>query len=102
MQASKPQDLQGHSTSWRPMRANGAVLIQRPADLRPRRSQRSRLSPKVGKEANVPVLKPSGRKNSLLLIKGVSVSLFVLVRPLLTECEAHPHLGGQAALLSLI
>ena len=75
VKAGKSQDL--HLTSWRPMRANGAVSVRRwrletqemlmfPSEFNSR------------KKASVLVQNLSGRKN--FVIQG-KVSLFVLFRP---------------------
>ena len=63
MEADKAQHLQ--LASWRPKRADGVVLIQRPAGFKTQEEMMFQLKSKSRKKTNVPAQRQSGKKNSL-------------------------------------
>ena len=73
-ESDRAQDLQGELVSWRPRKANGVVLVQRPASLRARKRQCFSLGLKEGKKNNVRVQRQSN--GGILSYGGESYFLF--------------------------
>lgn len=79
MKAEKSQDMQ--LANWRLRRANGALLVQMPADLRPRKSQCFNLNLEAGKNRYYSLktvsqeeFLPTQRKVSLFVIFNSSAN----------------------------
>ena len=85
---------------WRPRRANDVVLVQRPANSRPRKNQCFSSSPKVGKD-QCSSLEAVRQEEFPLIWQGVGDQPFCSSQAFKWLDEAHPHLGGHSALLCL-